>query len=548
MSESNTGDLFGSAQSDSVRYLLTGRRNLNRLLDIGLLAPELIASSEQGLILFAKEDLSGLASLEGYPAVPLLIELKDVEQKSGHGVLSVSSINRIHFPSTEDLEDYRAKGYSNVPDQLFEFVASPDLFAIEDSHERIITGRLDRKNAEALKDRYRNFDVQGGLFWNYLQSLEGIDKVTSFLSRLEDLQNSPELFESLKLEMLNVACEGSRASDFQKILLAYLEVIAAVDVDEGWVPVTAIASLKDRIPTEIQNGDVFLRWYDIAQAVINNERELPPLDDEGKIPLRAILLHVLNPDAEAIQRMACRESPPGAQVIAVASSFAAAKSGFSSLDSVHKSEFPGRYYLVADFLASLINIEPLRVSEFLEQSESDGITEIFWKSSLLGRYQSESGRGPEAVAVAATVAETPALERSELQLKLVDMLHAVPYIADANIDDGYINIELEKSVCLAVYGRPKLSVFIGNDVCFRTTLLDIKKTKTHGSWLTKVVLSGLMEYQSNESSDFRFEFPQQEILDAVITMGPQGITEETLDRTLKRLLDTHGWLKSSKKQ
>lgn len=542
MSESNTGDLFGSAQSDSIRYLLTGRRNLNRLLDIGLLAPELIASSEQGLILLAREDLSGLASLEGYPAVPVLIELKDVEQKSGHGVLSVSSINRIHFPSTEDLEDYRAKGYANVPDQLFEFVASPDLFAIEDSHERIITGRLDRKNAEALKDRYRNFDVQGGLFWNYLQSLEGTDKVTSFLSRLEDLQNSPELSESLKLEMLNVACEGSSASDFQKILLAYLEVIAAVDVDEGWVPVTAIGSLKDRMPTEIQNGDVFLRWYDIAQAVINNERELPPLDDEGKIPLRAILLHVLNPDAEAIQRMARRENPPGAQVIAVASSFAAAKSGFSSLDSVQKSEFPGRYYLVADFLASLINKEPLRVSEFLEEADSDGITEVLWKSALLGRYQPE-GERVDAI----SILETPTLESNELQLKLLDMLNAVPYVADALIDDGAINIDLEKAASHAIYGRPKLSVFIGDDVRLRTTLLDIKKTKSHASRLTKGVLVGLMEYQSKESSDFRFEYPKQEMLDAVITMDIQKITQETLERSLKRLLDTHSWLKSLKK-
>ena len=145
------------------------------------------------------------------------------------------------------------------------------------------------------------------------------------------------------------------------------------------------------------------------------------------------------------------------------------------------------------------------------------------------------------------MAETPALECSELQLKLVNMLRAVPYIVDANIDDGYINIDLEKSAGFAVYGRPKLSVFIDNAVRFRTTLLDIKKTKTHGGWLTKVVLSGLMEYQSKENSDFRFEFPQQEILDAVITMGPQGITQETLDRTLKRLLDTHRWLKSSKK-
>lgn len=175
-------------------------------------------------------------------------------------------------------------------------------------------------------------------------------------------------------------------------------------------------------------------------------------------------------------------------------------------------------------------------------SDSDGTTEVLWKSYLLGRYQSESER-----ADAATVPETPALESSELQLKLIDMLNAVPYIADAFIDDGKINIDLEKPASHAVYGRPKLSVVVGDDVRFRTTLLDIKKTKSHGSWLTKGVLSGLMEYQSNESSDFRFEFPKQEILDAVITMDIQGITQETLDRSLKRLLDTHGWLKSSKK-
>ena len=115
-------DLFASQNEPvSVNYILTSKRYLLRMLDIGLITPELTVCNKDGqFAVVASDRLADFQKMKSYPVGPVLIQLR---KQAGfqNQVISATEIECIHFPTEDDRDDYLSRQFENVPNELFEF-------------------------------------------------------------------------------------------------------------------------------------------------------------------------------------------------------------------------------------------------------------------------------------------------------------------------------------------------------------------------------------------------------------------------------------------
>ena len=119
---------------DEQLFCLTGIKQLLRILDMGLIVPELVVCDQKAKIkILSLTDLKSMGGINGYPAKPVLFELNnslEVENK----IISTSNIKTIHFESEDELDDYIARVFFNVPNGIYNFRVSPQLFECIDSN------------------------------------------------------------------------------------------------------------------------------------------------------------------------------------------------------------------------------------------------------------------------------------------------------------------------------------------------------------------------------------------------------------------------------
>ena len=530
MSDTGTEDLFSSVSKDSARYLLTDKRNLSRLLDIGLFVPELVAADDKGIKYLARDELAGIHSIEGYPRVPVLIELVDADYEGKVHALSCSSVSVIHFTDDDALEDYRAKGYENVPDDLFRFCSSPDLFASDS--ECVVQAKVGRKKTEILKEKYRTKDVQAGLLWNFVSLTDDAGKMRNTLQSLGVDVSAGEL----NISRFSPVEQEALTQSFENLVTAYFEMIASLDIDEGWVASEILDSLRNKESINSRD-DASAKLFDFAGAVVRNEKELPLLTDEKDIGLRAILLHLLNPDPASISRMAQRDNTHGQKILTLAGAFAAARLGFSALSGTEKIKYPGLYFFIADWLDSLLNHDSLDVAGNLTETSESGSGNIIltWKGQQLGLCDKP-------------VTEPVFDDQSEIEgvsSQLATELKAVPDISDVTVSDGRFVIQSELADKRVRQRAAELSLSAEMaSVNFETTLFNFADTPSYRDKIKKNVLFELIGYQTREGDDFRIELVDNQIFRAVIRIPMATPSAEQLANTMERLLKVHDWLKA----
>ena len=178
MTDNSTPDRFAASvieKSPSLVYLLTSVRQLLRILDIGLVVPELVACLDDAIASFSSEQLPDLNTLKGYPAIPVLLELKP-STTTPQSIYPASTIKTIHFASKDKLEDYQARGFENVPNALFNFEVTPALF--DKGSQGSVAASLPKLDRSALRKNYRQYDVLAGLLWDAIAQAEDVDEVT----------------------------------------------------------------------------------------------------------------------------------------------------------------------------------------------------------------------------------------------------------------------------------------------------------------------------------------------------------------------------------
>lgn len=541
-------DLFSMAKDDIQAkhelssFVLTGSRQLLRILDIGLIVPELAASTPSGKIhSFYREELSRGVRVKGHPRTPVLLELHPAVVKGE--CLPASSIKSIHFSSEDDLQDFISRSFENIPASLFKLCASPDLFSEAESSP--IMANLPKTDREALKARYRALDVQAGALYWLLYHVHTVNELKGIINSLSGTIHTDQLHDYLTTKSIDIA-GGEESSHAAETCKAYFRLLSELDVDEGWPRQRLLNHLRGLLPEEAKSSDLMAKWLDYSQKVIAHERDLQPLTDEKQIVLRTILLHLLNPDEEALDRVFDSPLKPGKRVDRLARLMAAARKGFAPILASKKEKEPGGYFFISDLMAAVLNGHPLDGS-VLEtrhaRDERPPMDRVLWRGDILAELPS-----PPSTSVSE---EVDGYDSSTLMclndLKL--LVGSIEKVAEViSESDDVITLTLNKA---AAKGLPRNTSFelkpseVTGHWILSTRLLDLRK-KSHANKLSLKRLRAALVYQTGQGHKFRFDLNEDVSFEASMEFTYDDLTAKTVvDDTIARLVDCHHWMKTS---
>jgi hypothetical protein len=540
MTDDSTPDMFNAGvveKSLDPVYLLTSVRQLLRILDIGLVVPELVACIEDAIAVFSTEQLPALNTLEGYPAVPVLLELKFGTTKP-KSVYPASTIKTIHFASQGELEDYHARGFENVPNALFNFEVTPAIF--DERSQASLEASLPKIDRSALRQNYRQYDVLAGLLWNTIAQAEDTDEVTSLLQSLVSHSVTDDVAGALSSWVQHKADTGNLPFEDTGLMVTYLHLLGERDIDEGWASAEVLEELASQASASVADSEVFQKWYRYSKAVINNDKELRTLTDDGDVLLRAILLHLLNPDAEAIERIALRDPAPGIKVLSMARTLAATRLGFAPLNAAGKLEQPGAFWLVSDLIAAFINKNVFELNELSVDVQPGAGSLIRWHEQVVGTYTEHKPLMNTNEVVDHEVMPSY-LSLTELQ----SMIEGLDTVESTKINEGLLTLVLTKAIAKPLPRQAAFTVSIQGEqrVIFTSQLLDLSM-KSHKSKLTGKRTLAALVYQTEQGTNFRFEAQEEKCFSAKITL-PHEFNQQSLKFALQKLLDCHVWMKTT---
>ncbi|MEH6628629.1 MAG: hypothetical protein V7739_19495 [Motiliproteus sp.] len=551
MTDDSAPDIFNEGvvkKSPGSIYMLTSVRQLLRMLDIGLVVPELVACVDDAIAAFDIDQLPALSTMAGYPAVPVLLELKLGVTKP-QSVYPASAIKTIHFASQDELEDYQARGFENVPNTLFDFEVTPALF--DKSSQGSVAASLAKIDRSALRRNYRQYDVLAGLLWDAIAQAGDADDVGSLLHRLASYSAADDVPAALNDWIQYKAEAGKLPLEDSGLMSTYLHLLGERDLDEGWASADVLEELAGQVLAPVADSEAFQKWYRYSKAVINNEKELGTLTDDGDVLLRAILLHLLNPDAEAIERMALRDPAPGIKVLAMARTLAATRLGFAPLSATGKLERPGAFWLVSDLIGAFINRDAFELNELVSESDPANGLVLSWQGQWVNNYAvipSQSGSTGVGIRVDADVDEGGIQQEAPAYLSLIElqqMAERLDAIANTTIDEGQLTLVLTNPAAKLLPKQAVFSISMQGEqgVTFTSRLLDLSM-KSHKAKLTGKRTLAALVYQTEQGADFRFEAEEEKYFSAQITL-PQEINQQSLQTALQRLLDCHAWMKTT---
>ncbi|WP_156826554.1 hypothetical protein [Marinobacterium rhizophilum] len=531
-------------ESNMSHYILTGSRNLLRILDVGLIVPELVATTIDGNIFkISPSELSSIKNIDGYPKVPVLLEINGNTCEDNY--LPVSSIKAVHFNNSEAVHDFTSRGFENLPLGLFSILASPDLFI--DGYSLSKPVRLSKIDREGLKERYRHIDVYaGGVFW-LISNVSTVAKLKDLFERLSKIVKPDQICELLLDESIGMS--GGSESDYSYAAYnSYLNLLGEHDLDEGWVRLDLITELESRLTEDTKSSEVIRGWFDYSKKVISHERELQKLTDENQIILRAILLHLLNPDLVSLNRVVESPLKHGALVVKLAKLLAATRIGFAPLTAKDKEEAPGSYFLISDLMAAVLN-EARLDSSCLELNYIDDVEKPFcqvgWRGFSIANIAIDESKF-NAEEIEESVDEykpgRASIEDFVLAAKSLEKFEEPIYSQEG------INLVLKKQFA---QGLPRKCIFELRQVnhsgnwMFSTRLLDLS-LKSHTAKLTMKRLQAVLIYQTSQSSNFRFELHHKVSFNACVEVGSkeQAITA-LIDDAISKLVASHLWMKKT---
>jgi len=542
-----TRDLFTEYEPKALtKFVLTGKRNLIRILDIGLIVPELVAcNSDNNIQFFSEENLGEIGSIDSAPPAPVLLEIKD-SIKSSNYILGVESVAAIHFSDEEEKENYLARPFENVPNNLFKFKVTPSLFDLEKKDSSATFNKLDKK---LLAKNYREADAFSALLWQCIAQGTSAKQLIKLLTYIANQKR--EFFSGIStVELIEQAVDIKIEAEVASILCSYFAIISSMELEYGWVANDVLKLLKSRFDQSGTKSDLFEKWFSITESILNNEKELITLTDERQIALRAVLLHLLNPDLESINRIALREPAPGEKIISVARILAAVREGFSAMDAKRKEATPGAYFLVSSLIANAMSDSEYDLSLLNIIKSGDDSATLEWNNALVGEYALLSDPTEENSAENLNVDSSNESKGSESDgitiHDLAAILETIDFVDKVTESENSLIIELNKRKIKPVT-LPKHSEFSmqkeGDDWFVMTRLLDFS-VASHIKKLTSAKTRSALIYQTDQSRNFYFDFLAEDRFQASIKALDSEINKVGLTNIIHRLIDAHIWMKS----
>lgn len=513
------------------KYLLTGRRQISRILDIGLIVPELVGCDNLGRVSFLDSDcLCSVNKVKPTTSAPILIELKK-EVTAIEDVFSADQILAIHFSSEEEKDDYLNRPFENVPNDLFTLLVSPNLFSAQEVEcTEIYLPKVDR---DALSKKYRKVDVFLGLVWECLVKKGTSHSLSFFGKKYTEFNPYSNNLGEVSTKLIDLSTGISTDRNLDTIMSEYFSNIEIYPLESGWATKKILQNLKECHDERQSSSGLFEAWHDVAIEIVNNERALPPLSDEKQILLRAMLLHLISPDKSSASRLSNNAASIGEKVTLVFEFLCAARVGFSAMVAEEKLAFPGAFFYLSKLAASWVNntsqasLEPTKIVE-------GGLDVYSWNNQTINSYQSQS-------------IESESLPIDNNLTYLVGGLESLSIVSKVEtLEDGSALLILNKKEVTVIFDIliKRHSTFkillVGDCVVLSTCILNFDFV-SHKKKLTGPRMKSAFKYQGAQERDFRFVIDDA-TFNAEVAAHKKAFNPDKAGEMLKVLLDAHVWM------
>jgi hypothetical protein len=271
-----------------------------------------------------------------------VIELKVPKELNDARVLPFSYVGSVIFSSQLDKDEFVAKlsGYSDIPDTNIQLRVDNKIFPVASSFSTAsiiqdVSHNLDKKF-------YSDVDKLSGTVHALifgLNRLKNLNKLGNFvrLSEVNESLLNPINFPKKVGQLLELFSDSEDSLFLLERLCNYL---SSAEVDNGFDPIFFLNDLKInayRDATEIQRKiiDGFCKH---SLDILELRRDLTSLEDEvGKVIPRGILLFMLSPDSNKLDKLLLTYPRLGENVYLVASMLIGCLSGAAKLPSDIKS-------------------------------------------------------------------------------------------------------------------------------------------------------------------------------------------------------------------
>jgi hypothetical protein len=270
-------------------------------------------------------------------------------------VLPLGATSRVLFPSEEALLEFQARnsGFGDVGTDLISLVVEPSAFPWHEPEVESERVSLDLPLSWETKEiTAQGLTLPTGCSRKAFELLDREAGALATALAAARLGSSPELLDDLRsflgatnrpMNGLPMAVSGiARALDCSEaqneagaVIDSVVEIVSTISIGDGIDGTDTLLKVRESLKaTETGLPAAVGRFIDFSLDVLNARRDLPPnafSDTDGSVTLRAVLLFLLNPDADRLAAIRVRNRGVGERVYCIAASLLGMHAGFASL-------------------------------------------------------------------------------------------------------------------------------------------------------------------------------------------------------------------------
>lgn len=349
---------------------LSPRPEENAALDQHARAGCLILESGQASAKAIAAARGGLA----YGSVAVAEVELTAEQARGERLvaLPLGQVKRLLFSSEDERSEFlaRTSAYGDIPDDLLPVEVAPSAFGAAD----LIDGAADLNGAQGEPSRgelreVEDLDRRAGALMAAIVTAATVD-AGALIGELSGFGEGLGRSSSLGDLAVYFAGKIDRSSDgaiYEELLRQIVSLVSSETPDSGFSAAAVLRTLAERLHDGAKVSPKINQFLDFARDVVAMRRDVPPHafeDSPGSTIPRAILLFLLNPQADQLRAIAVRTPRLGPRVYALAAFLIGARAGLTRLPKELKASRV-QFLSLAAFVYSLAHgtVGPLIVDQ-----------------------------------------------------------------------------------------------------------------------------------------------------------------------------------------
>ena len=259
----------------------------------------------------------------------------------------MEGIKKIHFRTEMEQRDFISRAFDNVPIDLFSLTVSPELFSDTKFFDslKFETALNTIDEAKISSELLNRVDSIAGLFAMMFVCLplliEFVNSAKEILAGQEadrkkrkphDVKGIPWLVSSLTGLLEENYKFGQSTLEADMLRSASLEMINARPA-EGWVAKSIKTKIIDSLKPHVGKKEFedLNKWGNACEDILDNKRDVTPLDDEKNIVMRGLLLLMLRVEPLDIESSQGSAINPGDKVRFLAAILSGARYGLARL-------------------------------------------------------------------------------------------------------------------------------------------------------------------------------------------------------------------------